>query len=490
MLSSAIDQSAVARVMGIAVIFQDLRGGNAALLPQVLGVVGQGNDAATYPLTKQQVTTSTQAGEIYGYGSPIHLAVEKLKPASGIGGVGTIPVYIHPLNKAVGATASAGDVVGVGVMTENAAYRVKVNNIESNQVIMLTGETFAARASDFADAVSAVLKMPVLAVDNAGTLELTAKASGDLGNDLFIEIEGPDAGVTFAVTQPGGGAGTSDVKDALATVGDTWETMLLNTLEISSSDTLDDYKFWGFDRWNPLVHKPVIVFTGYTGSKANITDVTDTRKDDFINSQLVAPSSNDLPYVVAAAELAEIASLANNNPAVDYGSLEVPSVNNGNDEDQMIYVERDAAVKGGSSTVLVRDGVMNLQDIVTMYHPSGEDIPPFRYVVDIVKEMQVVYNLALIFNGKPWDGAPLIPNDQPTTNPAARKPKDAVAELAALTDSLGSFAVLSAPAESKPLIRAEISALNPKRLDICYPHFLSGNANIISIDSKFSFYLG
>ena len=122
-----------------------------------------------------------------------------------------------------------------------------------------------------------------------------------------------------------------------------------------------------------------------------------------------------------------------------------------------------------------------------MYHPEGEAFPPWRYVVDIIKEMNVIYNIRLIFEGKPWDGAPLIPNDQPTVNSAARKPKDAVAELAVLTNNLADEAILADPAGTIPTIQAEISKQNAKRLDVCYPHKISGNANIISIDSKFSF---
>jgi hypothetical protein len=59
-----------------------------------------------------------------------------------------------------------------------------------------------------------------------------------------------------------------------------------------------------------------------------------------------------------------------------------------------------------------------------------------------------------------------------------------------LTDNLVDFAILADAAGTKPLILAEIDSQNPKRLNICYPHKVSGNANIISIDSKYSFNFG
>ena len=485
--NAAIDASAVARVVGINVQFQNLRASSAFLLPMVVGLVGQGNDLTAYSLDKFEATSAQQVADRYGYGSPLHLAALELKPVVGAGGLGTIPLIIHPLDAAGGSTASVGIYDGVGVATKNAAVVFKVNNIRSNQVIFQTGESFADRAADIRDAINAVLKMPVIAAESAGTVTATAKASGEIGEDLVIEVEAIDFGITFALTQPTGGAGSPDVQPALDQVGNVWETMLIDCNRYNNTTILDVYQAWGEGRWESLIHKPAIVFRGYTGLKADIGVITDARRDDRINSQVSSPSSNDLPYVVAAAEVAEIASLANNNPPVDYGSVPVSSLQAAADNLQLGYNERDSAVKKGASTIEVKDGVVNLSDIVTMYHPDGEPEPPFRYVVDIVKEMNVIYNLALIFQGKPWDGAPLVPDGQTVNNPAARKPKNAVSECSGLQDELGEAAILSAPEETKPLITASIVA--PKRIDVCFPHYLSGNANLIGVDSKFSFYV-
>ena len=57
-ISTAVDASAVARVVGIRTEFVDLRGGRVTLLPQRIAVIGQGNTASTYPTTKLQVTSA------------------------------------------------------------------------------------------------------------------------------------------------------------------------------------------------------------------------------------------------------------------------------------------------------------------------------------------------------------------------------------------------------------------------------------------------
>ncbi len=106
-ISSAVDASAVARVVGIKTIFRDLRGGGILFLPQRLAVVGQGSSASTYDTTKRQVTSATEAATLYGFGSPIHLAVLQLLPVNG-DGVGTIPVTVYPLEDDGSGVASAG----------------------------------------------------------------------------------------------------------------------------------------------------------------------------------------------------------------------------------------------------------------------------------------------------------------------------------------------------------------------------------------------
>jgi phage tail sheath gpL-like len=186
----------------------------------------------------------------------------------------------------------------------------------------------------------------------------------------------------------------------------------------------------------------------------------------------------------------EIAKVANDNPPTDYGSRAVRGLIPGSDAVQWDYAERDLAVKAGSSTVELKDGLVRISDVVTMYRPTGEVPPAYRYVVDIMKLMTIIYNVDLEFSKPEWNGAPLIPDGQPTANPAARKPSAAKAALCAIIDSLALEAILSEPEMSKKNTFATISSQNPKRLDLRTTVKLSGNTNIISMDLFFGFYFG
>jgi phage tail sheath gpL-like len=188
--------------------------------------------------------------------------------------------------------------------------------------------------------------------------------------------------------------------------------------------------------------------------------------------------------------VARIAPVANSNPPHDYGSQPATGLVPGADGDQWTYADRDQAVKAGSSTIEVKDGVINIADVVTFYHPTGDPLPAYRFVVDIVRLQNIIFNLDLIFATAEWDGAPLIPDEQPTTNRAAKKPKSAKTAIASMLDALGLEAIISDPETSKANTLVEIDGSNPKRLNAVVPVTLSGNTNIKSIDLEFGFFFG
>jgi phage tail sheath gpL-like len=334
--------------------------------------------------------------------------------------------------------------------------------------------------------------MPVLAVDNTTDVALTSKWEGNSANLMTVSVEGSTtAGTVFSIVQPFSGLNNPDVQPALDQVGEVWEMMFINCLESVDSTALDAFSTFGDGRWGALTRKPCVAFYGDNSTAvSSAIFVPDGHPTDRTNVQLVAPGSNDLLFVTAARQVARIALQANTNAPVDYGSLQALGLTPGADGDQWPYNERDLAVKSGCSTINVVDGVIQLADIITMYHPTGDPTPAYSYVVDIVKLQNIIYNLNLIFETPEWDGAPLIPDDQPTANRAARKPKSAVAEISTLIDSLGLAAIISDPDAAKETVQAEIDSQNPKRLNIAFTVQLSGNANIISIDFNFGFYFG
>lgn len=493
----SVDASAVARVLGISTEFVDLRGDRALFLPQRIAVIAQGASASTYSLTKRRVRSAAEGGRVYGFGSPIHLTLRELFPENG-DGVGTVPVTVYPLEDVYDTgVAASGRITPAGTQTTQGSYRVRIAGVLSQAFIVAANDSVSTRCAAIVAAINAVLHMPVIATNNTTYVGLTAKWAGTTGNGITIEVpDGDDEetfgvlyGGTFGVTAMANGLTDPTVDDALDQVGNVWETMVLNA--IGDDTSLDTIQTFGEGRWGELVRRPLVAFSGSVQTSANtLATAGDARKDDRVNALLTAPGSVNLPCVVAARQLARIARLANNNPPTDYGALHASGLIAGTDAEQWDYPTRDSLVKSGISTTEGVDGVVTIGDVVTYYHPDGEEPPAYRYVVDIVRLQNCIFNFDLKFSSAEWAGAPLIPNDQATVNENAKKPSSAIAEAAAILDGLGDAAIISDPDTAKKNTTATISSSNPKRLDLTVPLQLSGNTNVKSIDLKFGFFFG
>jgi phage tail sheath gpL-like len=488
----SVDPNAVARVVGIDTSFINLLGSSAIMLPQRVALVGQGATAATYALTPLIVRTAVEVGLAYGFGSPLHIAAAQLLPLHG-DGIGRIPCTVYPMVDDGGAVVAAGDITPVGTHSGSASYRVVVNGIKSAAFVLSDGDVVADVCAAVTAAMAANVSLPVTATDSVTTVDVEAKWKGESGNDILLSVEGPvDQGITFGFTQPINGATNPDVDDALSVIGvDVWETLIVNCLEVTDATTLDKIQAWGDTRWGALVKKPAMAICGSTeATAATMIALGEGRKDDRVNGVINAIGSSDLPCAIAARAVARIAVVANGNPPHDYGGLKLTGLLPGTDAQQASYATRDALVHAGIGTTTVEDGTVLMSDTVLFYHPDGEVPPAFRYVCDVVKLQNLIFNLDLIFNAPEWDGAPLIPDDQPTTNSTARKPSSAISAVNSLIDAFALLAILSDPEGTKPLTTASIDGANPKRLNISLTVKLSGNANVISIDFNFGFYFG
>ena len=485
-----IDASVVARVLGVETSFVNLLGSGVFLLPQQVALLGQGSTLSTYSVVPAKFTTAAAVGALYGFGSPLHLAALKLLPPAG-GGLGSIPLTVYPFVDGAG-NAAAGDITPAGVHAGAAEYRVVMNGIRSKAFTIADAEGFAALKTRITAAINGEVNMPCVAVDGAGDeVDLTSKWVGISSNDITVSVEGPSQGITFAFTQPTGGTVDPDVDLQLVNITSKWETLLVSCFPIGTEAELDKYELWGEPRWGALVRKPTHVITGSSETTvATLTAIGATRKADRTNALVWAPGAVELPCQIAAAGALRIAKQANNNPPVDYAGQLIDVTPSLVGADPLTFAERDTAVQAGLSTTLQTDSAVFLEDTVTFYHPDGEVPPAHRYVVDNVKLQQLIYNLTLIFEADEGKGAPLIPDNQATTNKAARKPKDAIAAVARMVDGAGLAAIISDPEGAKKTITAVIDGTNPKRLNVAVTVQISGNSNVIDVALNFGFFFG
>lgn len=488
----AVPNGTVAPVTGIETNFVNLRRQGSAFLPASIAVIGQGTTAATFSTTKAQVTSAYEVGSTYGFGSPLHLAAMSLFPLSG-GGVGTIPVTVFPLDDDGAGVAATGSITPSGAATGSGSFVVRINNIDSAEFAVASGQSVATQVASIVTALASELYLPMLGANGTTDVDLTAKWKGSSGNDLFIEVVATSAdntGVTYAVVQPSGGLINPDTATATNQISqENWYTHVVSCFQMSDTALNDDLEDFFEGKWDPLVRTPGFVFVGLDETTvATATALTSPRKAERVISLIAVQGGNDLPLKIAAEAVREIAVIANNNPPQAYARLKLSGLNPGLDSQQWTHTQRDVALKGGVSTTRVLNGGVTLDKVVTTYAPLGDPAPAYRSVEKVWRQMNVIYNLALIFDSDEWSGAPLLPGSQPTTNPTAKTEAMAIAEIATMHESLAANAIIVDLAFAKANISAVIDSVNPDRINISTTYKLSGNADIKSIVTNFGFY--
>jgi phage tail sheath gpL-like len=481
--------SAISRVCGVNVEFRNFNAGSGGFLPQRVAVIGAGNDNAVYGTEKYEATGSADAVAMrYGYGSPLHLAARQLFPDGGGGAV--FPVTFYALAKDSGAVPASGAVSCDGTVTKTGEATIRIGGINTSFAVVkdMDAEDVLSAA---AAAIAKVLEMPVTAgAVKDGELRLAAKWSGATGNGIKIKVTTDAEGVDFGVTDMAGGAVDPDVAPALAAIGQVWETFILSCFSYGDGSRLDKYQAFCEGRWGELEKKPCMVAHGCADDFATRTAVTDQRKTDYANFLIQSCGSDELPFTIAARGLVnDIVTTANSNPPTGYHGL-LTGLAAGDDSAQENYTTRNNAVAKGASTSIKNGSVAELNDIITFYHPDSEPIPSRRYVVDLVKLQNVVFNVRMIMEADNLKGAPFVSDATPTTNPKAVQPKTIKTALMNLANSLAAFAVIQEPEFTKENLTVQISSQNPKRFDVKYPVKLSGNVEVISADIYFGFYLG
>jgi phage tail sheath gpL-like len=480
--------SAVSRVCGVNVEYRNFNAGAGGFLPQRLAVIGAGNSGVVYSADKFEATgNADEIGKRYGYGSPLHLAARQLFPSGG--GGAAFPVTFYPLAEESSGAAAAGGVSCDGTAVVAGSAAVIIGGIRA-EFAVLKGNTGAEVLAAVKAAAAKTLEIPVAAgAVTEGVLPFTAKWKGETGNDITIEVESEIEGLIFGVTAMSGGALDPDVSPALDRIGQVWETFILSCFSWKKESRLDKYRAFCEGRWSELEKKPCLVAHGSTDDFATRTAATDARKTDYANFLVQSTGSPELPFVIAARGLVnDIMTTANSNPPTGYHGL-LTGLKAGSDSAQENYATRNNAVLKGASTNIKNGSAAELNDIITFYHPDGEAAPSRRYVVDLVKLANVVFNVRLIMESDELKGAPLVSDTTPTTNPKAIQPKTVRTALINLANSLSAYAVIQEPEFTKLNMTVNISSQNSKRLDLKFPVKLSGNVEVTSMDIYFGFYL-
>lgn len=391
-MAQAIGTDIISRIVGYLLQKADFRT-SSPNLPQRYAILGEANhtNQSGLSLLPQQITSAKQAGDLFGYGSPIYHEARILFPISN-DGVGGIPVYVYPQIEAVGAAAKVVKVTPSGMASQNGTHYVTVagrNSIDGNTyaINILEGDTVAIVAQKISDAVNNILASPATGSHTSYDASLTAKWRGLTSNEMSVTIDtGTNTlGLSYVVSVVAAGSGTPDISGALNQFGSAWTTGVINTYGTVST-ILDNLEaFNGIPdpenptgRYAPTVFKPFIALTGSIADDPS--SITDTRDGDVTIAICPAPLSAGFSFEAAANMAYLFAIQCQNSPALDVAGQFYPDMPTPLSIGSMAsFINRNAIVTKGCSTVDLVAGRYCVQDFVTTYHPDGENPPAYRW---------------------------------------------------------------------------------------------------------------
>ena len=503
-ISTAISNALKTRAVGYQILDQVFNP-QSANLPMRIALLGEPNTAneATLDTAPYQITSAKDAGDRYGYGSPIYQMARILLPITG-GGVGAIPVVVYPQEFPVGATASVIE-LGVTVastVTKNKTHFLKINgrtNIDGKyfSYSVVAGENTAAVVAKIVDCVNNVLASPVTPASGTGKVTFTTKWEGltSAGVNIEVDTDGDSAGIVYAVTATTVGAGTPSISNALTAFGNVWNTLVLNPYGsdvLAELETVNGTPSSLTGKYSSTTFKPYMALMGSVeDDKDELATITNAsaRKDQVTNVLCPAPLSKGLPMEAAANMAVLIATVANDNPQIGVGGKSYPDMpipSDGVIGDMADLLNRNFLVQKGCSTVLLENGKYTVQDCVNTYAPDGVVNPKFMYVRDLIIDWNIGYNWKIIVIRDIQDKA-LVSNDSAVRVGETISPKAVKALLIGLITESNELALVNDKQFSINSIQVGINSQNPTRLDIAFKYKRTSTANQVSTDAAVDF---
>ena len=293
---------------------------------------------------------------------------------------GTLPLYI------------GGDLYRVGVApgaTAAAVAAALAESIADDPFGLLTGNAGGALA---------------LSVSGApGTLELTAKQPGELGNEIDIRVawrglaagEAVPPGLRVEITPMTGGGGIPDLRLALEAMGDdVYDYCAVPWTDGASLDAVqaamdDSTGRWAWDR-QIYGH----FFAARMGDVASLRDFGRTRNDQHM-SVLGFPASPSPPWRRAAALTAEAAAALRIDPARPLQTLPLVGVLAPNRRDKFTIGQRNTLLYAGIAQEDEVAGAVRINRCITTYQRNQWNQPDPSYL-DVTTPATVQYFIRFI----------------------------------------------------------------------------------------------
>ncbi|QBY56151.1 phage tail sheath subtilisin-like domain-containing protein [Cupriavidus oxalaticus] len=347
-------------------------GGGGAALRRLL--IGQMSDDATgQPGVLFLATRESDAVAIAGEGSMLAAMYSKFRLGDPAGEVWCLPIKLAAGTAASGKFAVTGTATEAGLLSAYVAGR-------RVRVTVAVGMTAAQAATALAAAINAVANMPVDAVAAAGEVTLTCKWKGAAGNDIQLEMnraglvngERTPAGLAVTVTAVAGGAGSPDMADVLAAVGD--EEFEFVCHPYTDTASLDDYAAWMSDisgRWAWSSQLYGHCYSALRGAVGALVAAGQARNDPHMTIVGFEAGVAAPVWEFAAAFAARQAVFISADVARPTQTGQLLGIDAAPAGQRFTLTERQSLLSNGIATTMAPDGVVRIERAVTTYQRNA-----------------------------------------------------------------------------------------------------------------------
>ncbi len=267
----------------------------------------------------------------------------------------------------------------------------------SVRVTVRANDSVAVMSNKISEAINRNDKLPVIAkVEalhtsgspvpdpiNTHAIKLTAKWSGETGNDIDVRVnyyagELLPLGIDVIITPMGKATGNPDLSDAITAFGDTWWNYVVNPF----TDTLnlnllrDELK----ERWGPLKMIDGLCWMAKRGTLAQASSFGLSR-NDYLFSTMATGIAPHPPYVWAATLASVAVGSLSIDPARPLQTLQLPGILPPSLGDRWALNERNLLLYDGVSTFNVDTGSnVQIERMITMYRENSFGDPDPSYL--------------------------------------------------------------------------------------------------------------
>lgn len=289
----------------------------------------------------------------------------------------------------------------------------------------------------------------------------TSKFEIDIVNSEYRPVLLEDYGVNFTVSTTETAAGLCKIDDYLKDIGAELGITRVCS-QFSDDNALDAMKEYFLGWREPKLAQYVVCYTAKEFPEMALNPGTvdidklvkfgNSRSDDSVNVQIYG----------------------------DYGRLR-----------SLDWQLRDKLLKAGISNLEpLCGGGYEIGDLCTFYHKKSNKKTLYNYDRDICCMGNVGYDLLASFTEAGWKSAIIVANDDDTTNPRVKRPRDYVDKLNSRIRALGKAGILANAEKSTGYTIAEIDDTNPDRINANTFADLSGVSRILDVSNALGFNYG